>query len=137
MPNNNPVIPQSARTERIRISDTTTKVANPTNKLFTAGPNGSRIERIECMNAFQQTVAVPNVAPVQRILRIHLYIDGVYYLYKELFISPSINQIVMPPAIFNINGGLTIQAGVEIWVSQSAYTADKDSTSVTIYAKDF
>lgn len=134
--NNNPIVPQTVRTEKIKVTSAALRNAAPTNKLFTAGSNGSRIERIEVLNAYPYFTSISS-NPAARVLRIYLLIDGVYYLYRNLWVTFAIPLVPTTPNIFNIPGGLNIQPGVEVWVSQSVWTAAKDDTAVIIYAKDF
>jgi len=109
---------------------------NPQNltKLYTAGPNGSRVERITAESNYVSGTSR------NKMLRIYIKSGSDYILYREI----GINGVTATAVIYGnyytfyfSQGGLLLPPNTEVWVGQTSWATDADTINWIIEASDY
>lgn len=132
-----PIYPAVPRMGVAQTTTASTRVS-PTNPtlIFTAGPNGSRVEKIYFMAA--NLVSETPIA--NKMLMIWIKSGSDYINYRDL----STNGVVATTVIYGSNyvmqftsGGLLLSANTELYAGISVWNATRDNVNWVVEAQDF
>lgn len=129
------IYPSTPTTTVVQTATQSTRI-NPSNltRLYTAGPNGSRVERITAESNYVSGTSR------NKMLRIYIKSGSDYILYREI----GINGVTTSAAIYGnyytfylSQGGLLLPPNTEIWVGQTSWTTAADTINWIIEASDY
>lgn len=105
-------------------------------KLYTAGPNGSRIDEIRCHNS---GMTVSGTEMSSQVFRLYLYDGTNFSLFDENILTAvqRTSSVAGPYLSFTYPGGLLLGTGWSIWVGQSVYAGTQDQSDVNVRGGDF
>lgn len=135
---NQMIFPQTPTTTYTQTATQSGRI-NPANltKLYTAGANGSRIERITAESAYVSGTMQ------NKMVRIYIKSGSDYILYREVGMNgvttPGVTAIIYGNyyTFYFSEGGLLLPPNVEIWVGQTAWATAADTMNWICEAQDF
>lgn len=134
-----PIFPTIFRIGGCVINASSVRIGDSANyfQAFVAGSSGSRVEKVDFMNA-----ASAGTTNTNKSVRIYIKDGSSYFLYRENR-YPNISSVAATTTTFGyicsvqFDGGLILEAGQELWVGQSSYAGAQDILHCVVEAKDY